>query len=146
MTTTTHHARRPVRRAAAAVPPAVVSTTDFAQALTSAADARIRAEHDLRASELVRRRAGHALEQDLRPMRIDEATRAALRADYAAADAEVARRRQALDRAVRLDDAAREIAGAVAESEDVQVEGLGGILIAWSRLRDAVSGPRFSPA
>ncbi|GAA1929090.1 hypothetical protein GCM10009775_21440 [Microbacterium aoyamense] len=147
MSTSTHHARRPVRRAAAPIAASTPdATTGLAEALSSVSDARARAAHDLRVSELARRRAAQALEQDLRPMRIDEATRASLRAEYAEADAEVGRRREAFERAARLDDAAREIATAVAESPGPATDGLGSILQAWNRLRDVVGGPGLSPA
>ncbi len=157
MTTTAHHAPRPARarrmlmaapepeaRSAAALRRDLEHVVEIAAAETAAA------EHALRASELARRDAGRALEQDLRPLRIDEAARSALRADYAAADADVDRRRRALEKAARLEQAAREIVAALsarAEPEPhVAAEDAGGVLLTGSRLRDAVSGPRIATA
>ena len=158
MTTTAHHARRPARERRPITAPTTASVPRSADALaidldlavSSAAAHTAEAERELHVSELARRRSAQALEQDLRPMRLDETARAALRAAYAEADAEVARRRRTFDQAARLEAAAREIVAAMSASVETDArtaaDGAGGVLIAWSRLRDAVGGPRIATA
>ncbi|MET0735977.1 MAG: hypothetical protein ABWY55_10115 [Microbacterium sp.] len=117
MTTIAHHVRRPARESTSErrTPVTAVPTqTDdlriaIARAIETSRTALAEAQHALRKSELVRRQAAAALEADLRPMRLDEAGRAALREAYATADADVAAKQHALDRARSLDDATRRV-------------------------------------
>ena len=83
--------------------------------LVAAGDARVSAEKHLRQCEHTRHRVADAMERDLHPMTMDEAGRARLRADYAAATADVGAAQAALDRACRIEQAAATLAAAIAD-------------------------------
>ena len=123
MSTITHHVRRPARESTAerrqlvAVPPAADPADELRTAvewaIAESRSAREDAERALGRAEVVRVRAATALEHDLRPMRIDEATRAALRATYAEADADVAAKRREVERARDLETATLRVCASV---------------------------------
>jgi hypothetical protein len=79
-------------------------------ALASTAEATARAERELRVAEADRARAARALEYGMHPVTLDETERARLRDGYAAADAVIAAKRQAVDRARALENAVQTIA------------------------------------
>ncbi|WP_404431306.1 hypothetical protein LG299_14080 [Microbacterium lacus] len=159
MSTITHHIRRPAPesspdRVLVALPaqatqatqatqpaqPAAEKTADPAAELRAAVErsleasrtAREQAERAYRLSERTRAHAAHKLEQDLHPMRLDEATRAARRADYAAAAAEASVRKADLQRAHALEDATARVCAAIAQGDST---GMGALLVA--QLRNA---------
>ncbi|MET0297650.1 MAG: hypothetical protein ABW024_09630 [Microbacterium sp.] len=152
MTTTAHHARRPARRNASRLVDAGAPryngdedlTSDLSGALAASITARLDAERELRVAETARGHAAKALEKNLWPMRLDEPTRAALRAEYAATDAEVQHRRAVVERARALEQAARTVQDAVAhparDDDRETAAGLGRVLAAWQRFRDAQGG------
>jgi len=86
----------------------------LADAVSAAHDARLRAQQDLRRSELERDQTARALELNLPPA-IDEARRDSLRSAYAAAAGRVSDARRAFERARSVEDAAVIIAKAAAD-------------------------------
>ncbi|MFK4807823.1 hypothetical protein ACI3KX_18335, partial [Microbacterium sp. ZW CA_36] len=85
---------------------------DLADAVAASHTAREAAERELRLSVALRARAGEALERTARRPGLDETERARLRAEYAAADAVVAQRRAAVDKALEFERAAAVVARA----------------------------------
>ncbi|MEV5071076.1 hypothetical protein MRBLMI12_002695 [Microbacterium sp. LMI12-1-1.1] len=85
---------------------------DLADAVAASRTAREAAERELRLSVALRARAGEALERTARRPGLDETERARLRAEYAAADAVVAQRRAAVDKALEFERAAAVVARA----------------------------------
>ena len=147
MSTITHHIRRPAPestpdRVLVALPAqtAVEKAADSAAELRAAVErsleasrtAREQAERAYRLSERTRAHAARALEQDLHPMRLDEATRAARRADYAAAATEAEARLADLQRARALEEATARVCAAIDQGDSA---GLGALLVA--QLRNA---------
>jgi len=90
----------------------VTVRAQLADALAASRAAREEAERELRRSVAVRSRAAEALERTARRSGIDEAERARLRAEYAAADRVVAEHRGAVDQAREFERAAAVVAGA----------------------------------
>jgi len=83
------------------------------EAQASVREATAGAERELHAAEAARTRAARALEYGLHPMTLDEAERARLRADYAAADAVVAQKRHTVDHSRTLEHAVKTVADAI---------------------------------
>lgn len=86
--------------------------TDLAAALEASRTSRATAERELRLSVVARSRAGEALERTARRPGLAETERAALRAEYAAADRVVAERQAAVDKAREFERAALVVAQA----------------------------------
>ena len=86
----------------------------LAEAVSAAHDTRLRAERELRRSELERDQTARALELNLPPA-IDEARRDVLRSAYAAAAARVSDARRAFECARSVEEAAAIIAKAAAD-------------------------------
>ena len=103
----------------------------LADALESARTATASAERELRVAEAERARTARALEYDLRPMTLDEAGRAQLRAAYAEADAVVAEKRRTRDQARTLADAVTTIADSIGSLDPEGASRLTATLALW---------------
>jgi hypothetical protein len=98
---------------AASTPPSVSDVrTDLAEAVGASRTSREEAERALRLAVAVRSRAADALERTARRAGVDEAERARLRGEYAAAARAVADRQAALDTAHEFERAATVVADA----------------------------------